>query len=278
MKKFFLWPIIIFFLSNPTYSQDCLRSITLVEPNDQPPYFRFINQIRLEDEKRQLTMVTDAVTRDKSISISFVPNVGELCPDKGDSVAVQFSSGRVVYLQNVLEVNCSKKFAVMLGGEYGNDTVLDSMMIRDLASVTVHHKGSKFRGDFSYGRHLFFKTSLRCLREAITSDTLANALKKVNDSKVFLVVEKQPEYEGGYEIMMDFIRNNMKPQKVIGTVYVGFIIEKDGSLSEVQVVRGLTPEADSEAVRIIASMPKWKPGVQGNKIVRVRFNLPVRFK
>ncbi|MEO5603004.1 MAG: M56 family metallopeptidase [Cyclobacteriaceae bacterium] len=100
---------------------------------------------------------------------------------------------------------------------------------------------------------------------------------------VFTVVEEQPEFQGGFDEMLLFIQKNMRYplealEKKMGTVFVSFIVEKDGSISEVKTIRGVSKEVDAEAERVIKLFPKWIPGKQKGEAVRVRFVLPVKFK
>lgn len=108
--------------------------------------------------------------------------------------------------------------------------------------------------------------------------------KPVDDNLIYAAVELSPEFPGGSQEMYKFIRATMKyPRRakkdhVEGTVFVGFVIQKDGSFSDVKVYRGVSPELDKEAHRIVSSMPKWKPGKQENKVVKVKYVLPIKFK
>lgn len=110
------------------------------------------------------------------------------------------------------------------------------------------------------------------------------AVVEEDENKIFMVVEQQPEFEGGYEAMMNFIRKNMRypasarRMGVDGTVYVSFVVGKDGTISDVKVLRGISADCDKEAVRVVSMMPPWKPGKQNGKPVFVRFNLPIKFK
>lgn len=103
-------------------------------------------------------------------------------------------------------------------------------------------------------------------------------------SKVFEVVEVMPEYPGGTAAMMKYLSANIKyPKKAIdkniqGRVVVSFIVEADGSVSNVRTVRSISPELDAEALRVVKGMPKWKPGRQKGKAVRVKYTIPVSFK
>ena len=111
----------------------------------------------------------------------------------------------------------------------------------------------------------------------------STAQTKKNDM-VFDVVEVMPQYPGGQIAMMKYIMENMKyPEQAMkkgiqGRVTVSFIIEKDGSISNVSPIHSVHPLLDKEAVRVVKSMPKWSPGKHNGKPVRVRFNLPVMFK
>lgn len=102
--------------------------------------------------------------------------------------------------------------------------------------------------------------------------------------EIFVVVEEQPEFPGGNTAMMKFLGDNIKypviaqENGIQGRVITNFVVEKDGSITDVQVVRGVDPSLDKEAVRVIQSMPKWKPGKQRGSSVRVRFTLPVVFR
>lgn len=111
----------------------------------------------------------------------------------------------------------------------------------------------------------------------------STAQTKKNDM-VFDVVEVMPQFPGGQIAMMKYIMENMKyPEQAMkegiqGRVTVRFIVEKDGSISDVKPVLSVHPLLNKEAVRVVESMPKWTPGKQNGKPVRVRFNLPVMFK
>ena len=111
----------------------------------------------------------------------------------------------------------------------------------------------------------------------------STAQTKKNDM-LFSVVEVMPQYPGGQIAMMKYIMENIKyPEQAMkegiqGRVAVRFIVEKDGSISDVKPILSVHPLLNKEAVRVVESMPKWTPGKQNGKPVRVRFNLPVMFK
>ena len=114
----------------------------------------------------------------------------------------------------------------------------------------------------------------------------ANAQKTVvsqSNQNVYDQVEQLPEYPGGMSAMIEFLQTNLKypedaiKQKVGGRVMVMFVVETDGSLSNVRVARKVFPSLDAEAVRVVKTMPKWKPGKEKGRAVRVNFTLPVVF-
>jgi TonB family protein len=99
------------------------------------------------------------------------------------------------------------------------------------------------------------------------------------DDKVYMVVEQQAEYEGGLQAMAKFIGANLNvPSDIYGSVFISFVIGKDGGITDVQIVKGMDAKCDAEAVRVVSMMPPWKPARQNGKIVRSRFVLPIKFK
>ena len=108
--------------------------------------------------------------------------------------------------------------------------------------------------------------------------------EEVEEEQIFQVVEEMPEFPGGQAECMKWLGKNMKyPQisqenGVQGRVIVQFVVNSDGSIVDAQVVRGVDPYLDKEALRVIGLMPKWKPGKQRGKAVRVKFTLPVMFR
>ena len=107
---------------------------------------------------------------------------------------------------------------------------------------------------------------------------------KEEESKVFDVVEEQPSFPGGQGALMQWLSDNIKypviaaENGIQGRVIVQFVVSKTGSISNVNVVRGVDPSLDTEAVRVVKAMPNWTPGKQNGTTVNVRYTLPVTFK
>lgn len=108
--------------------------------------------------------------------------------------------------------------------------------------------------------------------------------KHEEENKVFDIVEQQPLFPGGPTALMKYLSENTKypvvaqENGVQGRVTVQFVVEKDGSISDVHVLRGVDPSLDKEAVRVVKSMPRWTPGKQNGITVRVNYRVPVLFR
>ena len=105
-----------------------------------------------------------------------------------------------------------------------------------------------------------------------------------DEPEVYQSVDEMPGFPGGEEKLMEFFTKNIEYPKeareagIQGRVFVGFVIEKDGSISNVKVLRGIGHGCEEEAVRVVKSMPNWKPGKLYGEVVRVSYQIPVNFK
>lgn len=137
-------------------------------------------------------------------------------------------------------------------------------------------------------KQLTFYTSLIILSVVLLLSCKKNTedLKdqSVKEDEIFNFVEQMPEFPDGPTAMTKFINDNIRYpeearlQKIEGTVVVQFVVTKEGKITKATVVRGIGYGCDEEAVRVIQSMPDWKPGKHNNKAVYVNFTLPVKFK
>lgn len=104
-----------------------------------------------------------------------------------------------------------------------------------------------------------------------------------DDNKVFMVVEKMPSYPGGDAALMKYLRKNVKfpaiaqENGIQGRVYVEFVVNKDGRIVDVKILKGVDRSLDEEALRVVKNMPNWTPGEQRGKAVRVSYRLPISF-
>ncbi len=118
-----------------------------------------------------------------------------------------------------------------------------------------------------------------CLMTANAQKTVVSQSKQ----NVYDVVEQMPEFPGGMPAMIEFLQTNLnypkdaKKQNVGGRILVMFVVEADGSISNVRVAKKVFPSLDAEALRVVKAMPKWNPGKEKGKPVRVNFSLPIVF-
>lgn len=107
--------------------------------------------------------------------------------------------------------------------------------------------------------------------------------KETDTDAVFTFVEKAPVFQGGDGALIKFLQNNIKypaterDNEIEGTVFIKFIVEKDGSVSNAEILKSISPGLDKEALRVVNLFPNFSPGMQGGKPVRVSFTLPVKF-
>jgi periplasmic protein TonB len=119
--------------------------------------------------------------------------------------------------------------------------------------------------------------------EAYVAPVKTEEEESAEEAQIFMVVESMPEYPGGEAALYAYLAENIKyPQMakesgIQGRVFVTFVVERDGRVTDVRVLRGIGGGCDEEAIRVVEGMPKWTPGKQRGKSVRVQYNLPVKF-
>jgi protein TonB len=120
--------------------------------------------------------------------------------------------------------------------------------------------------------------------ETITVEPIPEPPSPQGPDEVFTIAEVMPEFPGGKEALFAYIGKNLKyPEQAVeegveGVVFVTFVVEADGKITGVKVLRGIGFGCDEEAVRVVRGMPNWTPGKQLGKAVRVKYNLPIRYK
>ena len=115
-------------------------------------------------------------------------------------------------------------------------------------------------------------------------EVIADEKPKEEETKVFDVVEQMPEFPGGQGALFEYLSKNTRypavaeENNIQGRVIVTFVVERDGSITDVKVAKGVDPSLDKEAMRVVKSMPRWIPGKQNGTSVRVKFTVPVLFR
>ena len=122
---------------------------------------------------------------------------------------------------------------------------------------------------------------------AVFGLTTVSAQKTVvakKNQKVFDVVEQMPEYPGGQAALFEYLNKNIKypadaeKKKVEGKVFVTFVVDSDGKITDVSLLKKVFPSLDAEAIRVISAMPNWIPGRQKGQAVRVKYTVPIMFR
>ena len=164
--------------------------------------------------------------------------------------------------------------------------------------IMMNKKKTNGAGHFKYALFaipafaLLLAGNISCSSEASKTDDVKEKAdvvevpidKSTTKDEAFAVVEQMPEFPGGMKELMTFLKDNIQypkaaqDKKVQGRVIVQFVVEKDGTPTEFNVLRSIDPDLDKEALRVLGEMPKWKPGMQKGQAVRVKYTVPVNFK
>jgi protein TonB len=153
--------------------------------------------------------------------------------------------------------------------------VTDHSIVVEMKEMVVEEPPSAIKG-ISVG-------GVSARREKNAYRTVNADMQRHEGEDVFTIVEQIPGFPGGNDSLSAFLWENLHyPEEALarrtqGTVYLTFVVEKDGSLSDVRVLRGISEACDHEAIRLVTSMPRWLPGRQSNTPVRVQYNLPIQF-
>ena len=148
----------------------------------------------------------------------------------------------------------------------------DQIMQTNTAIGALDVKGNSDQGEI-------LKVTQRVETEPVKAEP-----KPEVENKVFDVVEQMPSFPGGPSALMQYLSSNIKypvvaqENGVEGRVVVSFVVERDGSITDVQVARSVDPSLDREAQRVVRNMPRWIPGKQNGQAVRVKYNVPVAFR
>ena len=119
--------------------------------------------------------------------------------------------------------------------------------------------------------------------ESTEIEYIPEVVEEVEEEQIFTIVEEMPSFPGGEAAMIKYLAQNTryppmaKEAGIEGTVYVTFVVNENGEVSDVRVLRSIGGGTDEEAIRVVQNMPRWTPGKQRGKPVRVQYNLPIRF-
>ena len=156
----------------------------------------------------------------------------------------------------------------------------------DAESLRVINNSPKWKPGIQNGRPVRVQYSMP-LNFKLPSEAEQRRIDSLNnlpiDQEIFTAVEHEPEFKGGITAFYNFLRNNMhypekaKRNNIQGKVFISFVVEKDGSLTNIKVSKGASEDLDAEALRVIKASPNWNPGTQNGKPVRVAYTMPLSF-
>ena len=215
----------------------------------------------------------------------------------GENVTVELNADKqkstgkkLVFLDEVLE---GPEPLIVIDGKVATVEQLKALDQEEIDNITVLKKAKEplevyakhFNADTSNGI-LFINTKeyVKNGKKEVVDVAVKKSEEEAEPEGAFDVVEQMPEFPGGAAGMMKFIAENVKyPEEayskgIEGRVLVQFIIEKDGSVTNVKVIKKVNDAIDAEAVRVVKAMPKWKPGKQNGREVRVKYTIPVIFR
>ena len=201
---------------------------------------------------------------------------------KGDVIRVSF----VGFQTRSVIVKDESPLTIMLDDAVQN---LDEMVVVAMApnedgTTTIKAQMKDKNGEKSYleGKMASTKKDGMTVNQVDWQKKASNS--EPQEKVIFQVVEEMPQFPGGMGEAMKFLAKNMKypisaqQAKIEGRVIVQFVVERDGSVSDAKVMRGVNPELDAEAIRVVSMMPKWIPGKQRGNAVAVKYTMPIMFR
>ena len=245
----------------------------------------------ISDLIKSVSVENAEIKGDTSQVFSIVEEMPEFPGGMGE--CMKFLARSIKYpadaITNGVEGRVIVKFIVEKDGGISNIQIVRSIdPLLDAEAVRVIKSMPKWKPGKQKGENVkVYYTVPVTFRLSKNSDAASGQISvsplDVSSDQEFIVVEEMPEFPGGMSAAMDYLSKNVKYPKeaydkgIQGRVIVQYVVEKDGDISNVKVVRSIDPLLDAEAVRVIKSMPKWKPGTQKGQNVRVRYTMPVTF-
>lgn len=189
----------------------------------------------------------------------------------------------IVYVTFIVEKDGSISNTRILRGVRKD---IDEVALRAVSSMPLWEPGTQRGKPVRVQFNIPLKFSLSEVKSEAKKESSSEVKTStmIDGREVFMVVDEAPEYPGGSDALYKYLGEKNKyteearKQKIEGTIYIGFTVEPDGSISNARVLRGIGGGLDEVAVNSIMNMPKWKPGKNGGVAVPVQFNIPVKFK
>jgi len=244
-------------------------STEMTLPDDETLYVVDGNIVEKQDVKK---LKTEEI---KSIKILKKEEATSKWGTQGANGVIEITTDRTKVHEAVMKSDDDNKLYVVDGNVVSKESAME-LVTENIEAVSVlsGESATKLWGSKGENGVIVITTKTKTEAEGTKGD----------DEKAFEIVEKMPEFPGGDKALLEFLSKNIKypveAQKkgLQGRVVVGFVVEKDGSLSDVKTAKSVDPLLDQEAMRVVKSMPKWLPGRQKGKAVRVKFNVPISYQ
>jgi TonB family protein len=211
---------------------------------------------------------TDVVHEDKKQSVS-----------ENDIVPVPPPVARIKVVEDYAPVE-EKELAAEPEVVINDDVIVEADLLSEEKIVGgIEKKDENIQEEYLIVSEMAAPESSRAMSKMV----LDSEAEIAEESQIFMAVEQMPEFPGGEEALYKFLTENItypqsaKESGVQGRVYVTFVVEPDGTISDLRVLKGIGGGCDEEAIRVVKAMPEWIPGKQRGKPVRVQYNLPVKF-
>jgi TonB family protein len=286
---------IILFISSVSFAQDCDGYIGIMTNDSGENMYAFRNPLKVLDKKNgKRVLDIDGFMLDSTLVILMNVNSGAPCINQEDDIVVRFTNGMAIKLKSAYLANCNHQAALALNERSGTSGWLEVFKSRQVSNIeiqTLENNNENKDGvkklvavDFSETSSLKFRDVIKCLsnyfgKKPFKTDSTYND----DESKIFVIVDKQPEYKGGIDAMVRHVHSNLsyptsaRRMGIDGIVYVSFLVSPAGILHNIKVIRGISADCDKEAIRVVALMPPWRPGRLEGKPVTVRVVLPIKF-
>jgi TonB family protein len=285
---------ILLLISATGLSQSCDSLIGTTTNSDGVKFFAFKDAVDMVRKDGKTGLGLFACVIDSAVVVIINTKGTGPCVKEGGKIQIEFTDNVKLKLKNLLPDNCDRRMSVYFTRGLNNLDTLEMLKNKQIAKIKVWlNYQTSIVVEVEESKATLVRDRLQCLSGYIgkqpPQDTTArhalvmttDLIDRADSTKIFMLVEQQPEFEGGFEALLKFIKKNLRiptgSKNVSGTVYVSFIVGRDGSLQDVKVLRGISADLDAEALRVVKLMPKWKPGKQNGKPVLVRFNLPIKF-
>lgn len=307
--KFFLSLIKILTLAK-TGKRNKRKSITIVEHNKSIPPFSFfsycfVNPSSISADKMELIIAHEIAHKKHYHSLDqiLIELIGlvqwynpfywmlkksliEIHEYQADDEVITKSIDSHKYMDSIISVAFSG-IALSLGNNFNKSLTIKRLAMMNTKKVKKHALPALV---LSFMLIFSLVFTISCDKSEAENSIVQESQKiegksSISNNEVFIVVENMPKFRGdkSHGIFRGYIAENLiYPENAIengiqGNVFVSFIVEPDGSVSNVEVVRGVDPSIDKEAVRVVESSPKWEPGTQRGINVRVQFTFPIAF-